>query len=540
MTSTMAPLRTAVCSSRARWIWLAVLVCLLVVRLPSLVEPAGGDQGLYLYSGQRLLAGGTMYKDAWDQKPPGIATLYAVLWRIWPHESVVPGADLLAAAGVAALLVVLGRRRYTEAIGFGAAALFLLLGDPSLQRNSGLYVRGQCEPFMALAVTGALVLLAAPARRRWHGLAAGVCLAAAFWIKYNAAAYGLTALLAAWAWVAPGDRRSGRAVMIDLLWIGAGFGIVLAAVCAFFASRGALSDLYLATIRYNLDYSGEMHTGVWTMLAYPLVMPFKRAQTDLLWYVAGIGAVLSVSKPQSARTTIVTFGWLVAAFLSIQINGRDLPNYFVQAHAPLALAASAGLATLAVRSTRVRAGVALLLAAGVWRVGTEPARGVRLGGLPGLIENVRFDLDRARGGIDRETYLGRFKGQKFDALQIDDIARELRAVPGSETVYVFGFAGGSLCWKSARVSASRFFWSRPVIIEFEAGRPGYGSAGLLADLKSRSPAVVVLQKEEWRSAAFFLGNAALRAWLEDAYVLTRETNMFAVWRRKTAATRAGE
>src|SRR5213592_1078140 len=92
---------------RRTWLWFALLAALLAVRVPSLVQPAGGDQGLYVYEGQRVLAGDVPYRDVWDQKPPAIAFLYAAAWRIWPHESVVPLADLLAAAGVAALLVVI-------------------------------------------------------------------------------------------------------------------------------------------------------------------------------------------------------------------------------------------------------------------------------------------------------------------------------------------------------------------------------------------------------------------------------------------------
>src|SRR5262245_20443052 len=96
----------------------ALLVLLLLLRVPSIVEPAGGDQGLYAYEATRLLDGDVLYRDAWDQKPPGIAFVYAAFLRVWPRESVVPAADLVAAAGVAALLVVIGRRRFTETIGF--------------------------------------------------------------------------------------------------------------------------------------------------------------------------------------------------------------------------------------------------------------------------------------------------------------------------------------------------------------------------------------------------------------------------------------
>ena len=64
-------------TTRVAWRWGAVIILLLALRLPSLVQPAGGDQGLYGYAGQRILAGDVMYRDVWDQKPPAVALLYA-------------------------------------------------------------------------------------------------------------------------------------------------------------------------------------------------------------------------------------------------------------------------------------------------------------------------------------------------------------------------------------------------------------------------------------------------------------------------------
>jgi hypothetical protein len=102
----------------------------------------------------------------------------------------------------------------------------------------------------------------------------------------------------------------------------------------------------------------------------------------------------------------------------------------------------------------------------------------------------------------------------------------------ADRIFVFGFSGGAVCWRSARASASRFFWSMPVISGFEANRPGYGVAGLLEDLHRNRPALVILQKEEWRSRDFFLNTPSLQGWLRAGYVLDHETAMFSVWKRK--------
>src|SRR5262245_38356831 len=112
------------------WLLFALLV---LVRVPSLAQPAGGDQGLYAYVGQRILHGEVPFRDAWDQKPPGVHYTYALMWAIWPDERVVAAADLLAAVATALVLWRLGAR-----LGEGpwagelAALLFLLLGNPAL------------------------------------------------------------------------------------------------------------------------------------------------------------------------------------------------------------------------------------------------------------------------------------------------------------------------------------------------------------------------------------------------------------------------
>jgi hypothetical protein len=502
------------------------------------VQPAGGDQGLYAYAGQRILSGDVMYRDVWDQKPPAIAFLYALLLKVWPGEAIVPAADIAVAAMVAWLLVILGRRRYSSAIGCGAAVLFLALGDPYLQRMSGIFVRAQCEPFIALMVTSSLVLIANGQAPTGRGrliplIAAGGALGVAVWLKYNAITYVLPVSLAAWIWSSA--EHAGRDERIKrLLCIGLGAGIVTVLFLSYFAMNGALHDLRLATIDYNIRYSNETYDTSTSVVRYLLTFPLGRARLDMLWFLGGLGALLLIPAIRWQRSTWVVFAWLVAATLSIAINGsRSLPNYFVQANPALALAASAGLATLVHRRAAIRIAVGMLLLAALWRVGPDaPVLGLRLASLPGLVDNLRFDLQYATGRINRETYLERFSGRKHNAYENEALVRFIRSTTSPfEPIFVFGFSGGSVGWMSERISSSRFFWNHPILIEFAANEPGYGSAGLLEDLRRRPPSIVALQKEEWHSRDWFMSNDRLRQWLESGYRLDHTTPMFAVYRR---------
>ena len=513
----------------------AAILLLLALRLPSLVQPPGGDQGLFAYEGQRLAAGDVLYRDMWDQKPPMIAFVYRGLLALHDGGSIVPMADLACAAIISALLVVIGRRRFTEGVGLGAAAAFLLLGDPYIQRLSGVYVRAQCEPFINVAVTTAIALLASRRPTRGTLTGAGIAFGVAVWLKYNAVAYGLPIVTALWFWDLEDDRHTAKALLAGLAWVVLGALAVTVPVLAYFAIHGELRDLYLATIQYNLGYSAETYRGPLSLVRYLVAFPLERARVDPLWFTGGLGVVLLAVRERSNRSGFVIFAWILAAAISIAINGsRDLPNYFVQAFPALALAASAGLASIAGATVWLRATVAVVLALGLWRVGPDdPVFGLRWAGAPGFIENVRFDLDYARGAIARDAYLQRFSARKFNAYEIDALARFVeQTTTQDQPVLIFGFSGGGVGWASHRVSPSRFFWSMPVKREFAATHPGYGSAAFLDDLRRRPPAIVALQHEEdWKSADYFLSHPQLRAWLETGYRLDHETPMFSVWRR---------
>lgn len=530
----------------ARSLSIAALVVLWLMRVPSIAQPMAADQSLYAYAGQQLVAGHAPYAAAWDQKPPGIHVVYALLWSVWPHDSVVPIADMAVAGIVAWLLVILGRRRFTESIGLAAAAVFLFFANPSMvQRLSGVYVRAQCETFIALAITAAVVLAASEHRRTRHLIGIGVLLGCAFWLKYTAAPYALAIVGAVFVWPRNGEP-SWRSGMREIgLIAGTGALTVVVPIVAM-AALGALQDLFLATVTYNLAYSSETFEGT-SRLRYLFTFPVERAANDALWMLGGLGAAFSIvrwlraPRSETALCSLVILSWVIAACLSILIIGaRDSPQYFVQAAPALAMMATAGLAPLFTswRARPMAAGVALVV------LGAMCTRQGEWGHLPKLIENTRADWTALIGGSDRDVYLARFVGgelSKFVALEVENLSAEVRTTTSpDEAIYVFGYSPGVLL-KGQRRSASRFHWSRPIVMEFAAGTPGYGSAGLLADLTREHPSIVALQKQDWgrpngkgepNSAAFFHGNGDLDTWLTSGYALEYETPLYEVWRRR--------
>jgi hypothetical protein len=509
---------------------LAIAVALLLMRLPSIVQPMGGDQALYAYVGDRIRAGGLPYRDAWDQKPPAIHFLYAGMRTLWTSDAVVPAADIAAAAAVAWLVYRIGAAEGPAGSGAAASLLFLFLSNPSLTRLAGTRLRSQCETFIAVAVAGALLILLRRRRSRVGAISAGILLGLAFTFKYNTAVFAPAAVGIAWL--------VRRISIGDVVRMAAGFAIPVAVVLAIFAIGGALRPLIDATIFYNLQYSGETY-GTVSPLQYLLTFPIERARVDALWTLGGAGCLLLLAGAAGSRDRLVPVVWVAAACASIAINGsRSLPQYFIQANPGLALAAGwAGAlawqwiaSAFGRRARLVAIATTVIVLAAVWRVVDAQ--------LPKLVEQTMFDARRALGVMPRDVYLARFDDdRKYSAIGAATLGGYLKAHSApDQPVFVFGFTCGAYV-EAGRASASRFFWSRPVIAGFNAGVPGYGAEGLLSELQINRPSVVALQQKDWApdvedSAAFFMRTPRLAGWLQAYYVRAAGPEGFDIWLRR--------
>src|SRR6185503_16434750 len=227
----------------------------------------------------------------------------------------------------------------------------------------GVSVRAQCETFMAAAITAAFLCLARSRvnHANRYVVAAGVLFGLAFIYKYNAAAYVFAGLFALIVW----DRFTVGAI----IRMAVGFLIPVAAFAAWFALGQGLSDLYDATIMYNVRYSGETYAGWWHALTYLFTFPVLHARVDALWLVGGAGCAILLVAARRDAVRLVPVAWTAAACLTIAINGsRDLPQYFVQAAPALALAAAWGAMFVRTRFLLMNVAIAVAVLVAVYRV----------------------------------------------------------------------------------------------------------------------------------------------------------------------------
>jgi 4-amino-4-deoxy-L-arabinose transferase-like glycosyltransferase len=166
---------------------LVIAILFVVVRaLPILSYPIGRDQGTYLTIGQGLLEGKQLYRDLWDNKPPGIFIVYAGIAKLF-------GRVLWSAAAVDILLLLVISYllfRFTESYLGRAGAALAVMVHASMHGEMRYYWIAQPETLQVACVLAGYLLMTRRGRR-WEAssFAAGLVFGCACWLKYNALAF---------------------------------------------------------------------------------------------------------------------------------------------------------------------------------------------------------------------------------------------------------------------------------------------------------------------------------------------------------------
>jgi hypothetical protein len=326
---------------RALAVVFGIVALAFLLHLPSFLRGSifNPDEAFVATEAQVLNAGGQLYEDVVDRKPPVLPYLYATAFRVTGSEALW-SVRLLAVgahAATAGLLFVEGRRRYGQRGGIGAAALFLLSAVALRPEDAQA---ANFEVFMLPAMTAAVVLGA-----RGRTFASGVAMSVATLVKQTAASTLLPLAYLAW--------RGWRARGLARLAVGALIPLVLAAVLIgprdlvtwSFTDPGGYLDLEGASAGLRLG-AENTHDFLLANAAFLVLLPlawrYRRDDADL-WL------------------------WLLAAALGVATGLRFFGHYYLQLLPPLALLAARPLA--AARRPLVVTVAVLAAVPSVWFVG---------------------------------------------------------------------------------------------------------------------------------------------------------------------------
>ncbi|HSN78111.1 MAG TPA: glycosyltransferase family 39 protein [Anaerolineae bacterium] len=424
---------------------LSALVVLLPIS-PLVLPQAGRDSGVFLYVGWRILHGEIPYLHLWDHKPPLIFYLNALglwlsggsKWGVWLIEL----AALLLATTLGFKLIkrAFGTQAAVVSLALWLASLIYVIQGGNLTTEYTLPLQFAC---LWLA-TGLDVTRYATRRIFAIGLLCGLI----FWTKQNAAGIGIAVAL--YLIISRSAARQWGRLGRDLVSLASGFAILSAAVVAYFATRGALTQLWDAAFVYNLIYAVDGPSALLQNLGGTTRYLFVTGLLPLALIGYGVAVWAWLSKAaffqeHRALLSVALLG-LPIEFLLFNLSGRSYPHYAMTLLPFLAL--FAGLAVWAIMGRLAMIQVRDIALAGASLALLLVVAGARY-------YAARDQIARSRAGA-----------------QVSSIIEQSTAP--SDTVLLWG-AETSINFFSQRASPSRFSYQFPLY------HPAYTSEALITE-----------------------------------------------------------
>ena len=485
----------------------AIIALAFIARAFSAVEPLGIDQGLWASAVRGMDHGQLLYRDVWEQRPPGIYFIYLAAFNVlgW-KASTIAWLDLFASMGTAAALFVVTRRFIDVTAGAVAAALFAALTMPAwLYDNGGFLERSVCETFIALAVgTGAWAALRFRSSGRLMDAAlVGLCMGAAIILKPNAGLYLPGLLIWMVAYRPAGMPAGWRAWIAPLAVIAAATLVIPALTFVWLWRLDLLHDAKVAVVDFNRFYVGQGFTAIGQVRAVADKVAY-RIETDPLWFAGCVAGLLAGIELVRRRAVSPLAGlamcWGGASALVIFVNGARLFNsYFIQVLPPLTLMAvwlffDWGRRSSGRRSLTVVVAIVMTAILAGFRI--HQPRKVR-SYVAQVMASVRPNIDQALGRSDRAAYLDRDgnygKARGYSARANAELAAYIREhTSPDDRIFLFGINGAEVYFAADRLTAHRFLRVN-FFVPTDFPDPSFTLESVAADLAVRLPRYLIFE-----------------------------------------------
>lgn len=308
---------------------LLVLVLTFIVRVPFFNEPLERDEGGYASVAQAILRGDIVYKDAVDNKPPLLYSIYSLAFILFGQtDFALRLFTALYSVGTTIAIFFLSRYLFGNRAALYSALLYgIFSSGPGV---NGTIAQGENFFILPLSLSMLFFLKAILDDKRFM-LLSGLMMGLAMLIKTTALPTMFLFLLLIAIKINP--LKKFKEFIGNVFFLLIGPAILGTLTLIYFIYYNALDDF----IHWNITYNRGNTRSLLFMLPRLTGRGMQVSSEHLLLWLLSASAFITLTFRKRDIVLLTLALWVVTSFLGIAMTGNFWPHYFLQMLPPLSV-----------------------------------------------------------------------------------------------------------------------------------------------------------------------------------------------------------
>ncbi len=338
-----------------------IILCIVlfagIIRLPSLTQPLGPDQGIMSVIGEGILNGKLPYRDYWEMGSPAIFFTYALMFKIFGVSmKAIPLTDTLLAMLTTFLIFFLARSIWDRKVGYISALLFAFFSNGvRLGMHAGgdiafgtFWYLSQRETFMLPLIVASFYLILQAEKKQsyiWRLILSGFLAGLAFVFKFPSLIVFLCLLLyLSMRFLLRKSQKTWKNLLGKNISFISGFIIALLPFALVFAVRGAMDEMINVIFKYVFSVYGQLETNYLAMIKMGLLHTLFIAKENFILWIFSLTSCFYIIIADRRKENALVVLWGLGSLLFVATHREFFGYHYLVVLPPFSVLSGYGIA----------------------------------------------------------------------------------------------------------------------------------------------------------------------------------------------------
>jgi Dolichyl-phosphate-mannose-protein mannosyltransferase len=316
-----------------------IILFAVLIRIPSLTQPLGPDQGVLAVIGKGILNGELPYKDYWEMGSPAIFFTYALIFKTFGVSmAAIPITDIVVSMLTTFFIFLLSKRIWNVRVGYISALLFAFFANGvRLGMHAGgdiafgtFWYIAQRETFMLPLIVFSIYLLVASKKEyivSWRLILSGFMAGLTFVYKFPGILFFICLILYMNVGLfVPKGQKPLTSFLKKNFFLISGFVLSLIPFAIFFSTKGVLSEMIDIIFKYVFSVYGQLNHNYLGIIKTGLARTYFIAMENFILWMFLITSPVYIIVNDRTKENLLIVAWAIASVLYV-ISHREFFGY---------------------------------------------------------------------------------------------------------------------------------------------------------------------------------------------------------------------